>query len=154
MAVSMSRLAGFAVVMVAMGSIANRADAACSITTSGVIFGSYDVFATTPLVSTGTISVTCTKKEKNFSIYLSPGSSLTYVSRSMRGPGTDVLKYNLFTQPYTPIWGNGNGGTGFFNHPTDPGTVVVNVTVYGRVPAGQDVPAGDYRDTVVATVNF
>jgi spore coat protein U-like protein len=27
-------------------------------------------------------------------------------------------------------------------------------TVYGRVAAGQDVPAGSFADTAVATVNF
>jgi spore coat protein U-like protein len=30
----------------------------------------------------------------------------------------------------------------------------VTYTVYGRVAAGANVPAGSYSDTVVATVNF
>ena len=30
----------------------------------------------------------------------------------------------------------------------------VAYTVYGRIAAGEDVPAGNYSDTVVATVNF
>lgn len=29
-----------------------------------------------------------------------------------------------------------------------------NVTVYGRIPTGQDVPAGDYTDTVLATITY
>ncbi len=27
-------------------------------------------------------------------------------------------------------------------------------TVYGRIPAGQDVPAGDYADSVTITISF
>jgi spore coat protein U-like protein len=30
----------------------------------------------------------------------------------------------------------------------------VNVPVYGRIPALQDVSAGNYADTVVAVINF
>jgi spore coat protein U-like protein len=30
----------------------------------------------------------------------------------------------------------------------------VTVTIYGRIPARQDVSAGSYTDTVVATINF
>jgi spore coat protein U-like protein len=29
-----------------------------------------------------------------------------------------------------------------------------SLTVYGRVAAGQDVPAGSYSDTVIATITF
>ena len=29
-----------------------------------------------------------------------------------------------------------------------------NVSVYGRIPAGQAVPAGTYTDTVVITLDF
>ncbi|MFM6073490.1 MAG: spore coat protein U domain-containing protein, partial [Dolichospermum sp.] len=29
-----------------------------------------------------------------------------------------------------------------------------NITVYGRIGRGQNVPAGSYTDTVVATVTF
>jgi spore coat protein U-like protein len=35
-----------------------------------------------------------------------------------------------------------------------PSKTARNFTVYGRVPSNQDVAAGSYSDTVVATVNF
>jgi spore coat protein U-like protein len=30
----------------------------------------------------------------------------------------------------------------------------VSVTVYGRIPPGQDISAGSYSDTVTVVVNF
>jgi spore coat protein U-like protein len=30
----------------------------------------------------------------------------------------------------------------------------VSVTVYGQIPAGQDVSAGTFSDTISATINF
>jgi spore coat protein U-like protein len=35
-----------------------------------------------------------------------------------------------------------------------PNNTNVNLTVYGRVTAGQDVSAGSFSDTVTAVINF
>ena len=38
--------------------------------------------------------------------------------------------------------------------PAAPSKAVRTYDIFGRVPAGQDVPSGGYTDVVVATVNF
>jgi spore coat protein U-like protein len=114
----------------------------------------YDVFSPTALASTGTVSLHCGWLDFNVRIYLSTGMSGTYVSRTLDGPGTDVLNYNLYRDAaYTQIWGDGTGGTSYYSN-TWPTGNVINLIVYGRITAGQDVRAGLYSDTVVVTVTF
>lgn len=67
------------------------------------------------------------------------------------GTDTNHLSYSLFSDTErTTVWGDGatvdvgSAGTGS----------AVDHTVYGRVASGQNVPAGSYADTVVATVTF
>jgi len=61
------------------------------------------------------------------------------------------LSYSLFQDVgHTTVWGN-TGGTGVANTGTGSQTAI---TVYGSVAAGQNVPSGNYSDTVVATVTF
>ena len=50
------------------------------------------------------------------------------------------------------MWGNAGGG--LLSPAAAPSKAARNFTVYGRVPSNQDVAAGSYSDTVVATVNF
>ena len=141
-------------VVLALCTVAGRAEAGCTISTIGVAFGNYDVFSATSLTTTGAIMLDCKKKDKRVSIQLSTGSSGTYVSRTLRGAGADVLNYNLYIDgPNGPIWGNGTGGTSFFSDSRIGDTAVV-LTVYGRISPWQDVRAGAYSDSVVAEVNF
>jgi spore coat protein U-like protein len=151
---SVGRGAALAVVVMAMASVAGRVEAACTLSTTSVAFGTYNVYSATPLASTGTISLDCQWSDRNVRIDLSRGNSGTYATRTLVGPGTDVLTYNLFRNAaYTQIWGNGTSGTSYYSN-SAPGSNVINLTVYGRITAGQDVRAGAYTDTVVATVTF
>jgi len=126
----------------------------CSITTTAVAFGSYDPIvanASTPLDGTGTVVVTCTKGAGT-RIDLDLGSNAAGSVRRMLG-GTDLLTYELYTDSgHSTVWGAGAGaGQTIAAAPNkNPRTF----TVYGRVPAGQDVGAASYADTVVATINF
>lgn len=140
-------------------SVTATVTANCSISTSPVAFGAYDpvsVNATTALDGSGTITVTCTSGA-NGTITLGQGadpgggSTDTAPARQMKDAGTDVLAYTLYQDSgRTTVWGN-TAGTGV----SDVGTgVAQNVTVYGAVAAGQNVPAGSYSDTVLATVTF
>ena len=52
----------------------------------------------------------------------------------------------------TAVWGDAGGA--LYSAGAAPSKAPRAFTVYGRVPAGQDVPAGSYSDTIVATVNF
>jgi spore coat protein U-like protein len=140
-------------------SVTATVAANCSITTAPVAFGSYDPVtanATSPLTSTGTVTVLCTSGASG-TITLGQGSnpgtgsSDTAPVRQLKDAGTDVLGYTLYQDTgRTTVWGN-TAGTGV----ASTGTGTANaITVYGSVAAGQNVPAGSYSDTVVATVTF
>jgi spore coat protein U-like protein len=123
----------------------------CSISTTGVAFGNYDVFAAGATTSTGSITYSCTIG-LSVRIELGTGSSGTFAARTLRN-GIDSLNYNLYRDSgFATVWGDGTAGTGVFTATTAlaPGTV----TVYGRIPAAQNVSVGSYGDTVVATIVF
>ena len=151
-----SRRAGFALLLAAAGWIA-AADSAraisCTISTVGVSFGNYDVFRTTPTDSTGSVTYTCTniKNPDRITIDLSKGNASTFNPRQMR-KSAESLNYNLFMDAsYTQIWGDNTSGTTHVNiKPVPTGTF----TIFGRIPVGNDVSAGSYTDTVIATINF
>src|SRR4030065_808739 len=133
----------------------NILSAACTISTTPVNFGSYDVFSASPTDSTGLITITCNETPAPFapvSIGPSPNSG-GFNPRKMRlTSGTDLLNYNLYTDATcASIWGDGTSGTvtvwrKFLKNKPE------HLTVYGRIPPGQDVPAGTYTDTLAVTL--
>jgi spore coat protein U-like protein len=69
----------------------------------------------------------------------------------MSDGGTSFLTYGLYSDAgRATVWGN--SATTDVEH-TGTGTLTA-ITVYGRIPSGQNVPAASYSDTVVATVTF
>jgi spore coat protein U-like protein len=133
----------------------------CAISTAAVAFGTYDptvVNATTPLDQPGTVTVTCTSGAST-TVTLGQGANAgggstpaAPVRRMSDGGGTpNYLAYSLYSDSgHTAVWGD-TALTGVAH--TGTGTAT-NLTVYGRVGAGQNVPVGSYSDTVVATVTF
>ena len=66
--------------------------------------------------------------------------------------GTNYLGYDFYHEgTFTTLWTNGGGG--LYSH-TALNNTSATVTIHGRVPGGQDVPAGLYQDTVVVTVTY
>jgi spore coat protein U-like protein len=127
--------------------------AGCTISTSSVSFGTYNVFNTPPLDTTGSITFNCTDNA-NITIKLDKGGAATFNPRRMLN-GSVQLNYNLYTDAArTTIWGDGSGGTSYYSNPSTPQDQNVSVTVYGRIPARQDVSAGSYTNAVVATVSW
>jgi spore coat protein U-like protein len=113
-----------------------------------VAFGAYDVFNNSDTDSTGTVKVTC-DASTSYTISISTGSG-TFASRAMTN-GSYQLNYNLFTDPHRlTIWGDGTGGTATVAA-TDSGATY---TVYGMIPALQNVHAGGYFDTLTVTVTY
>lgn len=132
--------------------------ASCTITTTALAFGNYDpvvAHASTPLDGTGTVTVACTTGSP-VTITLgqgaNPDASSTAIAPLRRLiNGVDFLNYSLFSDAgRTAVWGDDltvdveTTGTG----------IAEDHTVYGRIAAGQNMPAGAYTDTVVATVTF
>lgn len=145
----------------ATDSLAVSADvtASCTIATAALAFGNYDPVvanATADLDGTGTVTVTCTTGS-GATITLAQGANADTGStaaaplRRLLNGTTNYLNYSLFSDTTrTAVWGDdatvdvATTGTGAADAHT----------VYGRIPAGQNQPAGAYADTVVATVTF
>ncbi|HEU4438452.1 MAG TPA: spore coat U domain-containing protein [Methylomirabilota bacterium] len=134
--------------------ISATVNATCTITTTPVAFGTYDpvvTHASSPLDATGSVVVTCTKGAGT-RIDLGTGGNFSAGARRMAG-GSDFLTYELYQDSgRTTVWGSGAGAGNTIG--AAPSKAPRTVTVYGRVPGGQDVSANSYADTVVATINF
>jgi spore coat protein U domain-containing protein, fimbrial subunit CupE1/2/3/6 len=130
----------------------------CTISTTNVGFGSYDVFSVSPTDSTGGVTYNCKGVgQSTITIDLDRGIvASTFLPRKMSGPRpTDSLNYNLYLDAaHTVIWGDGSGGTSEYGPILPPNNTDTTVTIYARTPAGQDVSGGSYSDTVTATINF
>jgi spore coat protein U-like protein len=128
----------------------------CSISTVGVAFGSYDVFGTTILTSTGSVAINCVgigSGTSPVSVRLSTGNAGSFQPRHMFR-GTEPLNYNLYLNAAgTQIWGDGTGGSVQFSTSVS-NNRTVDTTIFGQIPAGQDVSVGSYIDTIIATINF
>jgi spore coat protein U-like protein len=127
----------------------------CTISTAALAFGSYDpvvAHASANLDGTGTVTVACTKGAVA-TVGLGLGSNASGSIRRMTNGATEYLSYELYRDAgRTTVWGN--AGAELYSPGAAPSKVARNFTVYGRVASDQDVPAGNYNDTVVATVNF
>lgn len=128
----------------------------CTISLIAVAFGSYDpigTHATVYLDGAGTVTVACTRGTTPVRIDLGNGDY--YLGTRRMSIGSDFLDYGLFTDPgRASSWGAGLGANGGRVIGASANIFPRTYTVYGRIPAGQDVSAGDYVDTVVATANY
>jgi spore coat protein U-like protein len=127
----------------------------CTVSTSPLAFGAYDPVvanASASLDATGTITVACTKGAAT-TIALSAGSNASGSTRRMIDGSSNYLTYEMYQDSArSTIWGS--SGAGLFTPAAAPSKAARNFTVYGRIPASQDIPGGNYTDTVTATVNF
>ena len=128
----------------------------CTVGNVSAIAFTYDPIvanASTPATATGTIDVTCTSGAA-WSLDLDNGqnhSNATLSQNRAMKSGSSYLSYDIYEDSsHSTVWLSGSGkdvtGTGSGAAQTQ--------TMYGQVPAAQNVPAGTYNDTVVATVNF
>jgi spore coat protein U-like protein len=126
----------------------------CTVSPSGVNFGSFSPLNLATVDSTGSITVNCTDVG-SYSISLSPGSG-TFTQRTMVSGG-HTLFYNLYLDAaYQQIWGDGNSGSSMVTL-TNPINGQDNVhTVYGRIPLSVQRAAhvGGYNDIITVTVSY
>ena len=130
----------------------------CTISSTPLAFAGYDstLNFSTPVNANATLTVTCTNGFET-AVTLDEGqnpdagSAPATPARRMTD-GTNFLNYvlNQDSQGGSVLWGDSAGtqqattGTG----------AAVPLTVFGRMPAGQNPPAGIYGDVVIATVLF
>lgn len=126
----------------------------CVISANPLALGTFD--GSNDLTASSTIAVRCTSGT-TYNVDLSQGSSTSFAARRMFN-GTDSLVYNLYTDTtYANIWGDGTSSTSRV-----PGTgtgfvTATNLTVAGRLLAADNtgaVPAGNYTDTIVASIVY
>jgi spore coat protein U-like protein len=131
------------------------AQAACSLTSTSIAFGNYDIFSAAPLDTLGQVIFRCGNNDHDVSISLDRGGAPTFNPRRMLNGG-NTLNYNLYLDAArTVIWGDGSAGTqNFFVHNPQANNRDISVPIYGRIPAGQEASVGNYSNTLTATINF
>lgn len=129
--------------------------AGCVISATNHDFGIYTPSSLADNINgTNTLTATCTLGVP-YSIGLNAGigAGATVTSRKMtRTGGTETLGYSLYqTVDRLVVLGNTLGidvitglGTG----------LAIGHTVFGKITAGQNVPVGNYVDTVTTTITF
>lgn len=131
------------------------AEAACLIRSTGVSFGTYNALSPAPLDSNGSVIFRCEGQDHNITITLDKGGAPSFNLRRMLN-GREALNYNLYLDPArTVIWGDGTGGTqGYFNRNPQPNRQDIVVPIHGRIPARQNVSAGNYTNSLTVAINF
>lgn len=133
---------------------------ACTVAATDLNFGVYDVFSGSATNGAGNVNVNCTfliALALHYTVKLSTGTSGTYTLRKMQKDVSNLLNYNLYTNSgHTTVWGDGTGGTGYNEYTSLIGLLYHNrnYTVYGQIPAQQNVAAGSYSDTITVTVEY
>lgn len=131
------------------------------ISTTDIAFGVYDpadAHFASPLDASGSVTIRCVRGTVvdvalDQGLYATGGSTCAAPQRRMSDGGTERLGYDIYQDAArTTVWGcdAANDQTYTSGSPSAPTTL----TTYGRIPAGQDVAAGSYSDTVVVTATF
>ncbi|MFZ6658280.1 Csu type fimbrial protein [Undibacterium sp. TJN19] len=123
---------------------------ACSVTGSTLAFGAY---TSAQIDNSASLTVICTNSTPyNVGLDVGSGSGATLAVRKMTGSVSGTLNYSLYKDSgRSTVWGNTVG--------TDTATGTGNglsqsMTVYGRVPAGQNPGVGVYSDSVTVTLTY
>jgi spore coat protein U-like protein len=130
---------------------------ACSVTASGVAFGTYNPNDTQKSFS-GTVSVTCTLLAGvgGYTVTLSSGGGGTYPGRRM-ALASSVLAYQLYQESsLTTVWGDGTGGSVIITETALLAKLggTKTYSVYGRIPVKQLSTPGTYTDAIVVTLTY
>ena len=123
----------------------------CSLSAGDLDFGQANSLAQAVQASSR-IRVTC-PVGTDWQLGLGNGSHYAPDGRRMAGAGGHV-RYGLYLDPaHTAPWGDTGAGDRFHGA-TGVDGLPVDVTVHGLVPAQPDARAGDYVDTVIATLYY
>ena len=143
-------------------SVANSCVVSAGATLS---FGAYDpvganaTAGTGDLPGTGSFTLRCTKGA-SVTVGLNAGTHASGAQRRLSDGATTAsfLLYDLYqpsgalpgTCPSSTAWDNSTNTLAF----SSTSAAAQNVNVCGKIPGGQDVPAGTFTDTVTIFANF
>ena len=127
----------------------------CRLTVFPLSFGIYDPLAANaaqPADGSTSIVLNCTRGSNaavSFDLGLHSAGS---IERGMAGPGSDHLRYQIYRDANRSlIWTQGLDAARVtsrgVSHPDQ-------LSVFGRIPPGQEVAPGAYSDQLTATVDF
>lgn len=138
------------------------ADTLCRIVSGGgLAFGVYDGMSPTPTDTLSTVTVACDRNGGPRNIVVSMRLGQGYFGSSVQARrmqhtgGGDQLAYGLFRDvSRSSVWGYSDGIDTVTQAAVVPnnGSTSLNFTIYGRIPAQQNVSAGDYTDSVQITL--
>jgi len=136
---------------------ASPAHAECSVESSRIDFPVYDVYGTAPIDAVGELRYKCSPDQKDVTptirIVFGPAANGGF-TRTM-SHGTDKLNYNVYLDPArTAVWGDGSAGTMTYVAACCGVGKFAVLNMYGRIPAGQDVVAGNYIDSLLMSLEF
>lgn len=150
----------------AFGAIEAQAHT-CTVSATSLVFGSYHSPNGPRVDSTATVQVSCTPTylllacSVSYTMAISAGTVGTPGARQL-AHGAGRLRYDLYSDAGRTVpWGDGGGGgaaaggnisSGLLGLVCAPGSR--NHTVFGRIPALQNVPAGSYQDQVILTITY
>ena len=120
--------------------------ASCTVSAADLHFGRYIGTSATPSRGQSAIELQCTSGlTVDIGLDAGQGAGATTSDRRLMS-GAGALRYGLFQDPARRInWGNTAGVDTV--EVSAAGTRQI-VTIYGEVPAGQQVPAGTYNDVI------
>ena len=141
-------LSGMSHAATATGTLSANASvpSVCNIAgVTDITFGSYDPTSATPTDANGDVGVRCTKGTA-YEVFISTVRTMT--------DGTDTLNFELYNDVSGgTVWGDVVGHAGNVSN-TPASNAPTTHTIYGRIPALQDVGAGNYAGSVTITVNY
>lgn len=127
----------------------------CHLTVAPLVFGEYDPLGThqaTFLDASTELRLVCSR-DSRATLSLDGGRNATGPDARRLSNAGEFLVYQIFQDPTrTQPWGEGlNARTlSEFSGSREP----ERITIYGRIPAGQQVLSGAYSDSVTAKVDF
>jgi spore coat protein U-like protein len=151
---------GFLIVSALLWAIVTaHAAPTCTVSTSGVAFGSFNPLPGASAETTGTISVTCTGSSGDTASYtITITQGLGSFSARKMFYGSANLIYNLYRDSgCTQVWGDSSGGTYVVSDSMTltSSSTTKNYAVYGRIAGGQNTDgAGSYSDSLVVNLSY
>lgn len=125
----------------------SAASAACSVSAQGVAFGNYDPMSGIASDGVGNVHISCNLLSPVVTVSLGSGGG-SVADRRMTA-GATQLHYNLYRDASRLIvWGEGSASV------TSAIVLNLDLPVYGRIPALQNVPVGTYLDSITVTITY
>jgi spore coat protein U-like protein len=137
----------------------HAAGVSCIVNSLALVFPIYDASDPSPTNSMGSVDVQCTNFDANpttgvgVSVGISAGSNGSVSDRKFAGSG-GLLSYGVYQDAARTInWGQGMDAVQQSSGAMTAGqSKILHYTLFGSIPAHQNVPAGIYQDLLVLTI--